>query len=594
MPKRSHPRKQRRPKTNRSRGRSRAPARNQAPHDPLAEVAAALASGEPLALLGLASTLLAGFDERPVPGLRDEPPTPPLTELLQVFFAIDEVETSALLAALAGLTGDEVLRHDVRREIADRGHVLPRWLLRLDDAEPVERALLMHHVLGDGENLVVGVRLPDGAELCAAANVDHNLGTMVKDAFVAPGPLSELIDEMQAEAVGDPDTVLTELAPADARARITEAIELSRITIPAIETDTWPACRPLVEWMAGLLPAGGTGYVRPEWPDDAQQALADRFFSSPFAAGLDDADHRSLLESLLWFGTDYGPGDPLRWSPVAVEILLIDWLPRKIVADVPFLAQAPDLLRAFVRFCHADRGVRAELTAETLASVDELEEEYQATIRTPRPQGPDALLARIGALDPDGPWPAVDDGSLVADALDALAEGVGGRDALAALDGKPLPDEAFDWDRVPNDVRPRVGAVLDLVDRCCDELLGGELRTAARRLLARVAMADPELFLRRGRPEKTAAAVCWIVATADHLFRDRRLTVKQLTSCVGTTASPAPDAKALLKAIGVEPTGYAYGDGHLGSPDYLTGDHRAGMVAVRDRLTGATPSGPGR
>ncbi|UOY01864.1 DUF6398 domain-containing protein [Blastococcus sp. PRF04-17] len=185
------------------------------------------------------------------------------------------------------------------------------------------------------------------------------------------------------------------------------------------------------------------------------------------------------------------------------------------------------------------------------------------------------------------PWPAPGEATWEDDELAELAEladAVGGVAALDALDATPLPDEAFDWDLVPHDVRPRVGAVLDLVDRCCDELMDVELRTAARRLLARVVAADPGLFLRRSRPERTAAGVCWIVATANHLFRSRRLAVKQLTSCIGGTGSPASHAKALLQAIGVDPDGYAYGDGHLGSPDYLTGAHRAGMVADRDRL----------
>src|SRR3954451_9560177 len=201
----------------------------------------------------------------------------------------------------------------------------------------------------------------------------------------------------------DPDTTLTALQPADARARITGAVELAAITFPPLETDTWPACRPLVEWAVGLLPPGGTGYVQPEWTEDDKQALTERFFASPFGAGLDDADRRGLLDSLLWFGTDYGPGDPLRWSPVAAEILLADWIPRKIVADVRYLAQAPELLRAFIRFSHAERGIRPGLTAETLAAVDELEPHYQATIRTPRPQAPAALLAAFGAFDPDLP-----------------------------------------------------------------------------------------------------------------------------------------------------------------------------------------------
>ena len=547
------------------------------------EVAAALAADDPLPLLGVVSALLAAFDDRPTLGPPGEPSLPPRDDVVQAFFDMPMVETSALLAGIVGLAGDESLRHRVRREIGSRAHALPRWLLALDEAEPVEGVFEMRHVLGDGDNIVLGVRLPGGHELCAAVYIDHNLGTLVKDAYVVPGRLSELV-EMMRDTADDPDTTVTDLDPADARARITEALELSAITFPPIETDTWPACRPLVEWAVGLLPAGGTGYVRPEWTDDDKQALAGRFFASPFGAGLDDADRRGLLKSLLWFGTDYGPGDPLRWSPVAVEILLADWIPRKIVADVPYLAQAPDLLRAFIRFSHAERGIRSELTEETLAAVDEYEPEYQATIRSPRPQGPMALLAAMGALDPDGPWPAMDDVLTGFDPLEDLAATVGGQEALDALSSEPLPDEPFDWDRVPDDVRPRVGTVLELVDRCCVELLDVELRTAARRLLARVAAADPELFLRRSRLEGTAAAVCWIVATANHLFRDRRLAVKQLTAWFGIGGSPSAPAKALLQAIDVDPEGYAYGDGHLGSPDYLTGTHRARMVATRDRL----------
>ncbi|GAB3358735.1 DUF6398 domain-containing protein [Modestobacter lapidis] len=545
-------------------------------------IAAALAADDPLPLLGMGSALLAGFDDRPSLGPPSEPTLPPRNEVVQTFFDVPLVETSALLAAIAGLAGDDMLRHRVRREIGSRGHALPRWLLALDEAEPADGVFEMRHVLGDGDTIAIGVRLPGGREFCAAVYIDHNLGTLVKDAYVVPGGLPELLDLMRTTA-DDPDTTLTDLDPADARARITEALELTAITFPPIETDTWPACRPLVEWAVGLLPAGGTGYVRPEWTDDDKQALTERFFASPFGAGLDDADRRGLLESLLWFGTDYGPGDPLRWSPVAVEILLADWIPRKIVADVPYLAQAPDLLRAFIGFSHAERGIRGELTDETLAAVDEYEPEYQATIRTPRPQGPAALLAAMGALDPEGPWPPADDVLGTYDPRVDLAEAVGGHRSLEDLDGDPLPDEPFNWDLVPEDIRHRVGKVLDLVDRCCTEVLDVELRTASRRLLARVAATDPELFLRRSRAEGTAAAVCWIVATANHLFRDRRLAVKQLTAWFGIAGSPSAPAKALLQAIGVDPDGYAYGDGHLGSPDYLTGDHRARMVAVRDR-----------
>lgn len=554
----------------------------------MADIAAALAKDEPLPLLGVASALLSAMDDRSALGRQREPALPSRDELLQTFFDVPLMETSALLAAVAGLAGDEMLRHRVRREIGSRGHVLPRWLLAMDEAEPVNGVFEMAHVLGDGENLVLGVRLPGGHELSVAVYVDHNLGSLVKDAYVVPGRLTELADLMRTTA-DDPDTTLSDLPPADARARITEAMELSALTFPPIETDTWPACRPLVEWAVGLLPAGGTGYVRPEWTDADKQALTERFFTSPFGAGLDDADRRGLLDSLLWFGTDYGPGDPLRWSPVAVEILLADWIPRKIVADVPYLALAPELLRAFIRFSHAERGIRAELTSETLAAVDELEPEYQVTIRSPRPQGPMELLARMGALDPEEAWadaaeaPPLTFGELM---LERLRPAVGGARALDELDDAPLPDEAFDHSRVPEEARERAAEVLVLVDQCCRALMDRELRTAARRLLARIAQNDPQA-LRRGRADTTAAAICWIVAKANDVFDEGGLTVKRLLEWFGVSQNtPSQRGRTLLTAIGVQPADYIYGPLDLGSPEYLTAARRARIIADRDRFRG--------
>jgi Domain of unknown function (DUF6398) len=456
----------------------------------------------------------------------------------------------------------------------------------LDDAEPVDMVFEMRHVLGDGDNIVFGVRLPGGHELCAAVYIHHNLGTLVKDAHVVPGRVSELVEMMRTTA-DDPDVMLTEFDPADARARITEAIELGAITFPPLESDTWPSWRPLVEWAVERLPAGGTGYVRPEWTDDDRQALAERFFASSFGVDLDDADGRSLLDSLPWFGTDYGPGDPLRWSPVTVEMLLADWIPRKIVADVPHLTRAPDLLRAFIRFSHAERGIRAELTHETLAAVDELEPQYQEVIRSPRPQGPAALLAAMDAMDSDGPWAGADDGLTFGEIMLArLHPAVGGARALDALHAVPLPDEPFDWAHVPTSAAERTREVLTLVDRGCAALLDVELRTAARRLLSRVAAADPD-SLRRGRVETTAAAICWIAAKANDAFEDGHPTVKELLDWFGVSPNtPSQRGRALLQAIGIETPPYAYGGLDLGSTDYLTASRRAAIIAARDLYRG--------
>ncbi|MGH3873106.1 MAG: hypothetical protein ACRDSR_16635 [Pseudonocardiaceae bacterium] len=371
--------------------------------DLMRNVATALADEHPLALLGLVSTLLAAFDPRRRGPFDPEPESelPSRDELVQSFLDVDLLETSALLAVIAAFSGDDMLRHRIRHEISSRADALPHRLADLTDTVPADRVFEAVHVLRDGDNIMIGARLPGGHEITAVVYIDHNMGTLVKDAFVLPGPVDEVVRQMLA-ITDDPDTEARELDAADARTRITEAIKIGSISFPPMESDTWPACRPLIEWLTAMLPAGGTGYQRPEWDDTAQAELARRFLASPFGAGFDDADHRSLLESLLWFGTGYGPGDPLRWSPTAVEILLSDWIPRKIVAEVGYLAKAPDLLRAFIRFCHGERGIRAELTTQTLGAVDEYEPGYQKLIRSPRPQGPAALLAAMGLDAPDG------------------------------------------------------------------------------------------------------------------------------------------------------------------------------------------------
>ncbi len=42
----------------------------------------------------------------------------------------------------------------------------------------------------------------------------------------------------------------------------------------------------------------------------------------------------------------YATGDPWRWSPVTVEMLLADWFPRKVIAEPAYLAKLPDLVRS--------------------------------------------------------------------------------------------------------------------------------------------------------------------------------------------------------------------------------------------------------
>ena len=165
-------------------------------------------------------------------------------------------ETTALLAVFAEFAGDnELLVARIRRELANRPAVEPIWLANLSETQTY-RAVRMVHVLDDGDNIMLGVRLPGGHELTCLVYVDHNVGTLVKDALVIPDSI-ERAEAKQRELTDDPDTRWDVLSLADARVWVDDAIKRGAITFPPFETEDWPACRALVEWVIRGLPAGG-------------------------------------------------------------------------------------------------------------------------------------------------------------------------------------------------------------------------------------------------------------------------------------------------------------------------------------------------
>ncbi|MEX2549796.1 MAG: DUF6398 domain-containing protein, partial [Nitriliruptoraceae bacterium] len=153
---------------------------------------------------------------------------------------------------------------------------------------------------------------------------------------------------------------------------------------------------------------------------------------------------------------------------------------------------------------------------------------------------------------------------------------------LQDLSTDPLPDEPFDWDPVPEDVRDRVGEVLGLLDDRGDELFDVEFRTAVRRLLSGIVAAEAGIFRRRGRTDTAAAAIAWIVGKANQLFDPYGdgLSIGELTESFGLSSSPSQRAGTMLAALGIATDAY---DGmYLGTPRYLTSEHRRRIIQRRD------------
>jgi hypothetical protein len=543
--------------------------------DLLTDVGRALADPDPLNLLSLASMLLCITDKR-----QENPFTPvdhgrpTLDELIESFIGVPCPETTALLAVIAEMSaGNDVLRARIRRELATRPAPETPWLAELS-SPTVTRVVRMSHELGDGDDIMIAARLASGHQFTCVVYIDHNVGTLVKDAFVLPASMDQILSMSQQAA--EDGTRWDDMHLADARAWVDEGIQRAAMTIPPFGSESWPGCRALVEWVTRTLPTGGVGHRTPEWDSRKSKRLARQFFASQYGQRFDDDEHRDLLDTLLWFGTDYGSGDPLRWSNVKVEMLLADWIPRKIAAAADHLAKAPDLMRAYVRFAHTESGIGSRWTDEALAAIDAFEPQYQREIRNPGVQGPEALLAQLG-IDM-----GMDHGQRK---LDELAACVGGHDKLDHLDDTPLPDEPFCWDGITGEAASRVRDILTLTDRCCEAVLDVEYRTACRRLLARVTANDPTSF-GRGRVETVAGAVVWIIGKANNLFRYPAggMQVKDLMAHFGIQQGGVSQrATALLRAGGFDSDTVGL---RLGSVDYLVSERRRSIIAQRNACRG--------
>ena len=186
------------------------------------------------------------------------------------------------------------------------------------------------------------------------------------------------------------DTDVFEMKLADARVWIEDA--LNKPTL-APETDTWPLYRALVQWLVGRLPEGGE-HRSPAGEWESNEELCDRFFATGSAAPFTDSSHRELLLELFETGT----GDPLRWSAARVEQAIggapysEDNIPLEVALD------APDLLRAFIPYAHAQSGIRDELTSRTLAMVDALRSSYKRDVLRQPSTGVSTMRSSGGQL----------------------------------------------------------------------------------------------------------------------------------------------------------------------------------------------------
>ncbi len=305
-------------------------------------------------------------------------PSTAAATLVRGLSAWNRPECSAGALAVATLVGDAGLRREVRRGAADRGHPLPRWLVELHRAAPVARAVELSTVFRDVDELVVGVNVPGGHCLTAVVSVDNEFGFRAVGGRLYARPVDDVVAGMVD--AGDPDVRVRDITPADARARLTDALRDPDLDALFPTTTPWQQLRPLVRWLVTTLPAGGDATVPTVGDELDLDDVVAGFLASPWGRPWVRRGLPELVEAILGDGLGNGLGDPLLWAPHHVGRLLH---PESSALDHDLLdtGRAPEVLRDVIRYGHAEHGLRPGLTDDALAAVDRHAGPFLAAVR---------------------------------------------------------------------------------------------------------------------------------------------------------------------------------------------------------------------
>lgn len=312
------------PANGRGRRRSPGPAEPDEP-DLKTVLRTALASAHPLDLLAQLSSLVDAWDARhPNPMSVAE-----LHAFVEVLTADDSPESTAALLLLATLLPDELTARRIARAVGGRAQGLPEWLQQLDQVA-VRRTLRLSDSFGLAEQYWIEAVWPSGDTLSCGVLLHAVDGHVVGDAVVIPEGL-DLVTQAQADTSAGSSLILDEVDPADLRARIDHAIQVSAERRSAPASDSWPAARPLVEWLLRKLPSGGQGFPPSDRTRDRRDTLgsfvADPYAPEPYPTfdpdegyagyGMRILAHRvGGRDALDALGAEPLPDEPFDWSVV--------------------------------------------------------------------------------------------------------------------------------------------------------------------------------------------------------------------------------------------------------------------------------------
>lgn len=278
------------------------------------------------------------------------------------------------------------------QRLAARGVREPKWSAGAGHAEAVGAELMYEEGFDDGVSVQIEFVQPGAEPHVLGIYIDHNMGGLVKDVFVA-GPPGEVREEMRQARDGVRLTA-RRLDLAEARARVEAGLYMLDHTLdPPVDEDV-VRLRALIDARMWRLP---DGFVLPddyvEFSAEQRNALLGDFLASPDGERWrGDELAEDVVGTAIDFGADYNHGGPLRWSPVVVEIFMVSWLARKVAQEPAFFDRVADVLPDWVQYAGGRRGVPEARLQEAVDAVKQYRADMLESINDPEAWGPAKTL----------------------------------------------------------------------------------------------------------------------------------------------------------------------------------------------------------
>ncbi|MCA1703314.1 MAG: hypothetical protein LC808_08650 [Actinobacteria bacterium] len=339
---------------------------------------------DPLIAEMWASQMLGTFYKLPLPiHVLDEFEKSMEASLIEAIDQAKDEKQLRVLRALAAIALNPIgARAQARAdELAEQGVPDPPWAQQIGKPEFVD-AWMTEDPYGDQRGYFARFRYAGRDPHTVTTLYDVNLGGIVKDSF-AGYTKGDLRSAPTREEMPRKDAETTAMA-----SEVLSGIAIGDMYIDNDWTEDFRKTRALLNARMRLL-VDDLPEVPPEsdpLPEEARGTLVEEFMGSGHATGLDAED--SIAHHALSFRCDYCDGDPLRWSPIGVELFMMDFLPRKVSLDAVEIRNVPAVLKGWVRFALEKRGLEERWISETEAAIDRWARDFKKEATNPHNFGP--------------------------------------------------------------------------------------------------------------------------------------------------------------------------------------------------------------